>query len=168
MKRFVLIFLILLISIGCTGCRHMEKVGDKTDGDTVNAETVNNEFYKAEDDTYKIVTPYCDLYYSAEWKDAVTVKMSDSEPFSATFIALLDGKNVSLFTIVMGNSSEQGYVLGTLKTDKGDTNVYLIDHSGETNVEFSEESQLIYDRMCEDVNVIISNLIYKSGMVFNG
>lgn len=168
MKRLMLVSLIALMLLSCLGCRQSEKDDQEKKEETTEQSASENEFFQSNEKTFKIDTPYCALYYSEEWKDSVKVDVASEEPYTADFTALLDGHNVALFSIVIGKDFGEGYALGTLKTDKGEVTVYLIDRSGDIAVELSDESQLVFEHMCEDVNVIISNLVYKSGMIMNG
>ena len=54
---------------------------------------------------------------------------------------------------------------GTLTVNGNDVRVYFIDHSGEgMKAGLTGGSEETYLTMCEDINVIISNLVYTSGM----
>ena len=69
-----------------------------------------------------------------------------------------------MYTLVFGDALE-GYKLGAVETDKGVIDVYLIDTYDEAAEALPENEKLTYYQMCEDVNVIISKLVYDNGMV---
>lgn len=179
MKKILLFFLLITLSLTLVSCF---KDADSADGagnntnstaaDTVKeAESVTEakteikeEFYKAEGEFIDIVTPYATLKYPVSWEGSVVTDVINAEVgCTVKFSAYLDYRNIPLFDFVIGDS-DSGVLLGDLKTSDGKMSVWLIDHTENADAELSEGSREMYRQMSAEVNVIISNLIYGSGM----
>ena len=75
-----------------------------------------------------------------------------------------DNKDIPLFDVVFGKQSI-GSKLGKLEIDNEKVDVYLVDHSGEWPENITKDSESNLFAMSEDVNVLISKLVYISEMV---
>lgn len=133
-------------------------------GDT-SPEDTTIEFYQTDEETYAINTPYCKLYYPIKWAELVETSVSEAESFyEVSFYAELEGSSIPLFNVTFGEGSE-GYLLGKLETDEGEIKVFLSVFSDDYNGSLSAEAEGDYYQMCEDINVIISKLVYENGLV---
>lgn len=132
---------------------------------TENKDTEPIEFFKTDEDTLALETPYVPLKYPARWKDTVKTETVQAEgTYGVSFTAVLGETELPLYMLSFGDVQD-GYKLGTVKTDSGETDVYLIDMYDDAAELLPEDERLLYYQMCEDVNVIISKLVYDSGMV---
>lgn len=98
--------------------------------------------------TYEINTKYAVLKYPERWKDTVTVKIDDGEPYTVSFL-LNDVKVFDLFF-----NGEQGDIIGTL--DNGSEKVLLSVNT--VKVDKNSDNYQTYCDMQEDVNVILKSL----------
>lgn len=122
-------------------------------------------FFRSEDDTFAVNTPYCVLRYPSQWENSVkTVVDERASGCAVSFIAEFGAEQVPLFTFEIGDISD-GFELGSIETKDGMKTVWMIDHSDELNSELSIDDKEQYMEMCEDVNVIISNLVYEYDMI---
>ncbi len=179
MKKFVLILIVMAVLLCSVSCAKIEKDSDldSTDNAVVDSKDSvaddekdeeesdsSKEFYKSDAEVYEINSKHCSLYFPTEWKDNVeTVVYEDGEIYEVRFNAVFDTDSIPLYSFVFGES-EEGYLLGNVKTDIGDQDVYLVDMSSQYDGELSEDDEYTYYAMCEGVNDIISNLVYVSGM----
>jgi len=164
----MVLFVLLL-----TSCAAKESEPKETNSDTsVNSETQDtasdttevSEFYKTDMEVYDISTEYVTLKYPVRWKEYVSVSVNDdADGCSAVFTAELDGNSFDLYSFIIADNYE-GYILGTINTDQGNKNVYLEDQYDSDILLVDEELQKKYYEMCEDVNVVISKLVYDCGM----
>lgn len=98
---------------------------------------------------------YMTFYYPQEWEGKVEeVRTEDGENCTITFQTEISGKEVVLFSIVIGPGESEGYLLGWLKEGEKQINVYS--EMNEMDPEgWSEEA---YNEICslqERVNDII-------------
>lgn len=126
------------------------------------------KFFVSDEDVYAIDTPYGPIYYPVEYKDTVITEASQTENvYSIKFSVQLDEKSVPLYTVIFGGESPEGYIAsGTLKTEDGQSiRVYFEDLSAAGAASaLSKASMETYLAMSEDINVIMSNLVYTSEM----
>lgn len=155
--KYLAVVLIIVLALGCVACNN--------DGEN-STTTESAKFYETDSLTYIIDNPVCPLQYSAQWKDIVETTVTvQSDECIVDFVADLDDKSIPVFSIVFCNNSDEGSLLGALKVDDGEKNVYLIDlYDDEMASSLSEEALEKYQAMYEDINVIISKLIYENGM----
>lgn len=160
-KLCILLTAVLLVCLA--GCD--SSVSDST-STTAISEAGNEEseigFYKTDEDTFEIKTKYCSLYFPKKWEKYVKTEIDDKEPYTVKFIAVEEEKEIPLFDIVFGKPSTDSK-LGKLENEKVD--VYLVDHSGEWPENITKDSESNLFAMSEDVNVLISKLVYNSKMV---
>ena len=120
------------------------------------------EYVKVESEVFVIENEFCDLYYPVKWKENVVVNQDE---FGSTvkFSAKSGNKEVALFEIIFNMDGE--IPLGTIS--KEDSNIYVAmnDLSGTWPEDLSEYETETFTFMLEDVNVLISKLVYESGMV---
>lgn len=164
MKRLT-ILLVLAALLFTSSCALRSVDGDKgneTENDVTTEEKI--EFYKTDVETYSIVTPYCNLYYPTRWQDKVKTEAATGEgSYTVSFYALLEEQTVPLYAISIGEK-DGGALLGTLDTKEGAKDVRLYDKFSEYEGGLSATSEAEFYEMCEDVNVIISKLVYESKM----
>ena len=173
-KKVIAVIAALFVLFAMCACG-TKKTADNVDSETTDGSTsladaddTTLAFFKTDEEVFETKTPYCSIMYPTKWRDSVAVNVSETDSgCSVAFSALLDDTDVPLYTIVIEVESE-GYLLGTVDTSDGTKNVYLIDmYDSETAGALTEESEEKYLQMCEDVNVIISKLVYDSGMQFS-
>ena len=160
------IILLIALAVVCVSCGSKNK-GSGSAGQTKGD---GNDFMKEDAETFNIDNPICALKYPSRWKDCVQTEVKTfSDGCSVTFQAVLDGKNIDLFCFIMRDMSEDGNLLGILKTKNGEINIYLMDLFDEEEVALlSEESAAIYDEMLYDFNIVISKLVYDNNMTLVG
>ena len=167
--KYLGIILLIAIAVVCVSCGNKNK-GSSLAGSTGQTKGDGKDFMKEDVETFNIDNPICTLKYPLRWKDCVQTEVKTfSDGCSVTFRAVLDGKNIDLFSFIMRDMSEDGNLLGILKTKDGEKNVYLMDIFNEEEVGvLSEEAAAVYDEMLYDVNVVISKLVYDSNMTLVG
>ena len=150
--RIVIAILLVMLAVFSVSCKNEDNSAD---------------FYKTDVETYTIDNPICPLQYSVQWKDFVTTEVSEYEDgYIVKFTAVLEGKNIPMFSLALCENSDTGYLLGTLKMKPGQKNVYIIEHFDEKKLDqISEQSAEQYRAMYDDINVIISKLVYVKGMI---
>ena len=99
---------------------------------------------------------YKTFYYPQEWENKVEeVRTEDGANCTVTFQTKISGKEVVLFSVVMGPDEAEGYLLGQLKDEAtGMINVYSVMNEADPEA-WSEEE---YSEICalqERVNDII-------------
>lgn len=160
--RKISLFLASILLAGCfVGCNNNSAENNKT---TSANETGEVSFYKTDEDTFEIKTKYCSLFYPKKWQKTVKTEIVDKTPYVVKFIASENKKEIPLFDIAFGKT-DKGSKLGKIKISEKYYDVYLVDHSSEWPDDISKDKNSNLYAMSEDVNVIISKLIYDSGMV---
>lgn len=131
MKRLLAIVLMALCACGfLVAC-----------GENSKADKDNNS------DLFTIETKYCDLRYPSKWEDKVKVDILDDSIDTVRFSS--GGKNVFDISFTDGDT-----ILGTLKTDEGTVDVYVLFYELDKKDKYYED----YAAMQDDVNVITENL----------
>ncbi len=172
------LILAILLSVTLIGCnnKHDSNTTETSTTDTHMQESISVEetpesesestvdFSKYDEDIIKLSTPYVTLEYPVKWNGVVATETFENESsYTVKFYAYLDYQYISLADFVIGNSSD-GIILGTIDTASGEIPIYLIDYSAHSGNYLSQASKDIFFQMSEEVNIIISNLIYNSGM----
>lgn len=167
MNKIILLCITALLCVCCfCGCGDESTVSKATvpqETEITESTQVTAEYIKSDEEVFEIKTSYCSLYYPTKWKDNVKTEVITDEPCVVKFTALLDNKEYPLFDITFGET-EKGFLLGTLPTETESIDVYLLDYSDNFPKDLSEEDKNNLNEMSNDVNVIISELVYKSGM----
>ena len=171
MKKSVAFFVAAVFLLSAASCS-MVDTGEKYDAISETEKntvfTTAYDFYKSEEDVFKINSKHCTLSFPIKWKDNVeTVIYEDESIYKVSFYAVFGSESIPLYNFIFGDSQE-GYLLGTVKTDAGEQNVFLDDMSSLYEGQLSENDELTYFEMCEGVNDIISNLVYVEGMTLAG
>lgn len=170
MTRFILIILTLIMSLclltSCGNAEEKSEVDTKVQT-TGNAETTTEkiEYYKSDVETFEIETPYANLKYPSKWKDKCVVNKTEGDPYIVTISGIVDDKNIKLFDIVFGAVPKNGYLLGTMTSDGKEVTVSLVDYSEDFSDDYSVEEHPELYAMLEDVNEIISGLVYDYNMI---
>lgn len=99
------------------------------------------------DELFTIETKYADLRYPSKWEDKVKVDILDDSIDTVRFSS--GGKNVFDISFTDGDT-----ILGTLKTDEGTVDVYVLFYELDKKDKYYED----YAAMQDDVNVITENL----------
>lgn len=165
MKKITLLCITAMLCVFCfCGCNEDTAASEAT----APQETTENiqatvDYIKSNEDVFEIKTPYCSLYYPTKWKDSVKTEVTAADPCVVKFTALLGEKKYPLFDIAFAKV-EDGYLLGSLSTDTGSVDVYLVDHSDKFPENLTEEDKNNLFAMSNDVNILISELVYNSGM----
>lgn len=142
-KKTVTLLVILILIMLFSGCNSDMKE--------------NIGFYSTDEDVFDIETPYCNLQYPVEWEDAVIISNEELDNgYKVNFVAVIEGDELPLFDIVF--ESNEGAPLGTLKKDGKDISVSLISYNPELE-NYTEDQQMDFAGMSEDINVIISKLL---------
>lgn len=167
MKRFSLL-LISAIMLLCvlTSCGQPDENESSQTSTTAETTTEEITFYKSDVDTFKIETPYATLKYPSKWQDKCVVEKTDGNPYLVTIYGKAD-ENVKLFDVAFGDVPDNAYVLGTFISNNEEITVSLIDYSSEYSENYSVENCPDFYAMSEDVNEIISGLVYDYNMTIN-
>ena len=179
MIRFAVLVLACLFIVSCSNDDSQVTNTENTDIHTIviQAESTNintteseNEdipFLKYDSDTFEISTPFVPLYYPVKWKDNVKVESFEvNGNYEVNFTALLEDKTLPLYSIIFGNVTN-GYELGYIEYGSEKLQVFLFDYMMTEPGLMSEDNKAKYFEMAEDINVIISKLIYEDGMILN-
>lgn len=159
MKKVLLILLALILVFGICACKKDGQNGTSDSAVESADPKETGDYYRTEDETYTIETPYGPLYYPVMWKDTVKIDMmEEGSVCKVSFNAMLDTYTVPLYTIVFGES-ETGYLICNLPTDNGTVAVYCEDQSAGQSEKLSDASKETYMLMSESINVIIANLM---------
>lgn len=165
MKKLCIFLISVLLSVCFVGCD--SGTSDNTSTTAISSSDSGESeigFYKTDEDTFEIKTEYCSLYYPKKWENYIKTEIDDKELYMVKFVALEEKDEIPLFDIVFGKPST-GSKLGSLEIDNEKVDVYLVDHSGEWPENFTKDSESNLFAMSEDVNVLISKLVYNSKMV---
>lgn len=172
MKKLILILIALVITLCMfTSCSESEinneedtkvQISDK-------AETATGEikYYKSDVDTFEIDTPYAKLQYPSKWEDKCEVKNTEGNPYLVTIFGKADDKKIKLFDIAFGTTPKDGYILGTIMSNNKEVTVSLVDYSGDIAESYPSDKYSDLYVMAEDVNEIISGLVYNYDMVLS-
>lgn len=164
-KKIISIILIVssfALFAGCNTENSDSSMIESTDATSVSEDDA--EYFKSEEDVFEIKTPYCSLYYPKKWKDSINIEVKNGEQCVVKFTAKSGAKEYALFDISFGEV-ENGFLLGSLPTDTENIDIYLVDYSGELPDDLPEEDKNNMLAMVEDVNVIISELVYRLDLI---
>ena len=184
MKRvlFLLVIMMLVTMTVSCGLRNETTSSDDTKSETsvnkdsgevyVQSDSINQEpqnpddipFIEIEGDTYEIPTPYCNLQYPISWKDYIQLDTLETEDYyEVKFTALIEGNSIPLYSIILGDI-EIGHLIGTVINETLTFDVRFLNYTEDSVPQMSDEGNLMYYQMGEDINVIISKLVYDCGM----
>lgn len=171
MKKYAMLFVAIMLLFCMASCSMNgsdDKASETTQTTIDPLSTTSYDYYRSPEDVYEINSKHCPLFFPVKWQDKVeTIVNEDEGVYTVSFFAVFGTDSIPLYNFTFG-SSDEGYLLGTVKTEAGDENVYLTDTSSAYKGQLSEEDELTYFEMCEGVNDIISNLVYVSGMTLAG
>ena len=122
-------------------------------------------FYSTDEACFVIETKYGTLEYPEKWKEITKTEIVDSDQYSVKFFCITSAGDIPLFDLHFGGG--KGFLLGTLPQDGRNISVYL-DSFEIDQTSMTEEEYFNCCAMEEDVNVIISRLIEKNGLVLSG
>lgn len=164
-NKIVWIALLMCLLVVLSGCAAKnENDPEKSTEETQNTEAQETKFYTTDEDCYSIETKYGKLEYPEKWKNITKTEIVEEEPYTVQFFCVTSAGDVPLFDLHFGGG--EGFLLGTLPQDGKNIPMYLesfdIDQSA-----MSEEEYFNCCAMSEDVNVIISRLIEKNGLVLS-
>lgn len=164
-NKIVWIALLMCLLVVFSGCAEKnENTPEKSTEETQNTETQETKFYTTDEDCYSIKTKYGTLEYPQKWKDITKTEIVDADPYTVQFFCVTSVGDVPLFDLHFGGG--EGFLLGTLPQDGQKIPIYLESF----DINQSKMSEKEYFNCCamgEDVNVIISRLIDKSGLVLS-
>ena len=138
-----------------------------TEATTVPTETPAPEthgFFRSDVDKFEIVTPYAILQYPKKWEDRVVVEQTQGDWYTVAFYAISEGGNIRVFDVVFGESPDVTFPLGTFESLQGEVEVSIVDYSGEAVEQAPEELVSDIYEMSEDMNEVISGLVYNYGL----
>ena len=162
-KLFIKIFIISLFLVGCAKIVNENDLNLEVDNNTVDQ---SNEFYKSNEQTFEIETEYCSLYYPSKWKESIIIEINKTDYYSVEFSTSLNNENIKLFSIIF-NEENRGNKLGVLSYENLSVPVSYIDYSDNFPDGLSNEENDQLSIMYEDINVVISNLVYVNNMVLS-
>ena len=141
-----------------------EGLSTTTAAETETEPAETHGFFKSDVDKFEIETPFAILQYPKKWEDQVTVTQTDGDFYTVSFFAIIDEKDIPLFDIVFGDNPNASFELGSMKTADGETVVSVVDYSGEAIQSVPENKVDIISQMTEDMNEVISGLVYNYGL----
>ncbi len=106
----------------------------------------------------EIVTKYGTLLYPKEWESNLRTEIVDSDVYKVEFYGTVEGKKEQhLFDLIFNGTD--GYNLGTLKTETGETvQINIESYDSELDDTWTEDEQFVLYSMLEDINYIIGML----------
>lgn len=106
-----------------------------------------------------VKTPYCELYYPAQWKDAITVTEQTLEfGYTVTFHCLINDKKAELFTVLFAEVSDESFPIGVITAD-GITMDVSLELPAITESEAWSEAELeLFSKLQEKVNYLMDRL----------
>lgn len=116
------------------------------------------------EDTFTVDTKYCPLHYPTKWEEYTDVEILTEPYYSVSFNAILDDSSkIPVFEVVFGDN-KTGVLLGTINFENENINIYLIDNSDNWPSDLNSNETERLNMMSEDVNIMISKLVYESQM----
>lgn len=101
------------------------------------------------EEVFTIETKYCNLCYPEKWKENLQIGIDENDVYTVNFSA--DG--IELFDLSF--NGEDGYALGTLKTEEGNFVVRVVSY----DIDDSIENYETYLMMQDDINIIIEHMV---------
>ena len=148
-KTIACLFILLCLSAILAGCG--------TGGDEQDL-----GFYTTDEECFQVETRYGMLEYPEKWKEIAEIEIVDEYPYTVRFAYVTSEASVPLFNLYFNGGT--GFLLGAVNVDGVNIPIYLDSMIFDRDT-MSEED---YNKCCamqEDVNVIISHLIEKNGLV---
>ena len=152
----VLSALLLIVVFG-------EKVEDQPEAvkaaQSNKSHVVETEEGKVVDEDF-LETPYCKLYYPAQWKDSVDGQVIETKNgCQAIFTGKVADKEAQLFVIYFGEGTENAFSVGILKNEAGEEiEVYAELFDFEYDDTWTQEEIDTVCAMQESVNHVIAKL----------
>lgn len=139
----VVILAVLIYAVVLTSKDHSE---EKENKDTVTSKC-------------SVETPYCELKYSEQWKDQMTVEeLFENDIRSYVFYAIIGDERYELYTVHFGNS-KCGDLFGYLE----DIPVYIECHTITESDSLTESELSRYYTMMEGINDIVQSISNTQG-----
>lgn len=161
MKKLVLFVLaILMFASVLTGCDQNKSTATPDSA----ASTIAPKFYNSGKESFEIDTEYATLVYPKKWEDSCVTEIKTGDPYIVSFIAVVKDEKVPVFDVAFGSKPEKSFQVGILSTDKGDVDVYIVDHSGDFTEKYPQKDYPELYEMSEDMNDVISGLISEYNM----
>lgn len=159
MKRFFICLAVLISIVGLlVACD--KKATPDNETQTQSTESSEIVFYTTDEDCFAINTKYSVLEYPKKWEEFTKIEISEGDSYTVKFFRVTSAKKIHLFNLFFDKGS--GYCLGTLKVDEKRIPIYLESFSLDQN-NMSQDEYYYCCMMQDDVNVIISRLIEKTG-----
>lgn len=161
MKRMLALIFAAVTAVGAlTACSNAPGES-QTPGATTPDEA---SYYVSGKSTFEIKTDYAVLQYPEKWKDSCKTEIKDGDPYTVSFSAVVKDEQVPVFDIVFGAVPEDGFQVGILPADSGDVDVSVVDYSGSFAEKYPEKDYPELYEMSEDMNDVISGLVYQYNM----
>lgn len=111
-----------------------------------------------------IRTPYCDLYYPAQWKDAVRYEGQETEVgYIGVFTGVINGRKAELFRVWFADADETCIPVGIYSTDAVTVDVCIsLPELPEDNDWTQQEQELFYG-LQETANYLLDRLKEEPG-----
>ncbi|MBR2041943.1 MAG: hypothetical protein IJ945_06205 [Oscillospiraceae bacterium] len=177
-KIFLMIVVVAVLFAGCGNDSEVKPGNDivinpiESEGSEIQQEETDyaegespDEYVKTGSDVFLIENPFCDLYYPAKWQDSVKVTANETGD-TVCFYGLVNGKEVPLFEIVFNVDGD--IPLGTITNENGNVYVAMNDKFSLWPEDLTEDETMVLSSMSEDMNVVVSKLVYESGMELDG
>lgn len=161
MKKILLfVMAVLMITSAFAGCN--QNTATATPDSVTGTETP--KFYSSGKETFEIETEYGTLVYPKKWEDSCVTEIKTGDPYIVSFLAVVKDEKVPVFDVAFGTKPEESFQVGILSTDKGDVDVYIVDHSGKFTKKYPQTGYPELYEMSEDMNEVISGLISRYKM----
>lgn len=148
------------ILAGCNGSGENKEsaTGTSAEGSRQEGENTLTEEVEKELETMKIVTPYCELEYPAQWKEYLEYEEDTGEDrVSKTFYYRAGDQKIRLFSVHLGGSG-MGDLIGWIEEKERSVRVYVEMSDLELDDTLTEEEQTIVYAMAEGINDTIGGL----------
>lgn len=169
MKKIIALLMVAAMLVCICACKKEAPSAPKTETEKSTETSGSTEYYKTDVETNEFETPYGTLSYPIEWVGKVDVTtVEEGENFRVIFKAKYNDLSIPLYDIVFGKiETENAFKIGDLPYEDTSVEVYCDDHTLEGTELVPEEFSEEYAILCEDLNVIISHLVYDHGMIIN-
>lgn len=132
-----------------------------SDLDQKRPETEENEDVREEQEPGDLVvkTPYCDLYYPAQWKDTISITEQKLDfGYIVTFHCLINDKKAELFTVYFAEASDESFPIGIITVDGVTMDVSMELPAITESEEWSDAERDLFGKLQEKANYLVDQL----------
>lgn len=106
-----------------------------------------------------VKTPYCDLYYPGQWKDAISVTEQKLDfGHIVTFHCLINDKKAELFTVYFAEAGDDSFPIGVMTVDGIAMDVSMELPAITESEEWSDAERDLFSKLQEKANYMMDQL----------